>query len=143
MVNNIIEVIFIKTNPINNLLDISLDNITRMVDINKVIGTPLRVDEGNVVIPISRVSFGFAAGGSEFNSKNNPKAYDNEMSEELFPFGGGSGGGINIAPVAFLRISNGNMEILNVNKESGLLDKLFEIAKDFIIDDNIKNKKSR
>ena len=130
--------IFIKENPINELLDISLDNITRMVDINKVIGTPLRIDENNIVIPISRVAFGFGAGGSEFTTKNAPKTYDLELSEELFPFGGGSGGGINIAPVAFLRISNGNMEILNVNKELGIIDKLFEIAKDFIIDNNKK-----
>jgi sporulation protein YtfJ len=132
-------VVFIKRNPINNLLDISLDNITRMVDINKVVGTPFKIDESNTIIPISRVAFAFAAGGSEFNSKNGPKTYDLEMSEELFPFGGGSGGGINIAPVAFLRISNGNMEILNVNKESSLVDKLFEIAKDFVVDDKKKN----
>jgi len=131
-------VIFIKENPINELLDISLDNITRMVDINKVIGTPMRIDENNIVIPISRVAFGFGAGGSEFTTKNASKTYDLELSEELFPFGGGSGGGINIAPVAFLRFSNGNMEILNVNKDTGLIDKLFEIAKDFLIDNNKK-----
>lgn len=132
--------IFIKDNPINDLLNVSLNNITRMVDINKVIGTPMHIDENNLVIPISRVAFGFGAGGSEFTTKNATKAYDMELSEELFPFGGGSGGGINIAPVAFLRVSNGNMEILNVNKDSSLVDKLFEIAKDFLINDNKKKK---
>ena len=134
------EVIFIKENPINNLLDVSLDNIARMVDINKVIGTPMRVDEDNIVIPVSRVAFGFGAGGSEFSTKNATKAYDLELSEELFPFGGGSGGGVNIAPIAFLKISNGNMEILNVEKNSGLVDKLLEVAKDFLINDNKKKK---
>ena len=132
--------IVIKENPINSLLDISLDNIARMVDINKVIGTPMRVGEDNIIIPVSRVVFGFGAGGSEFTTKNASKAYDLELSEELFPFGGGSGGGINIAPVAFLRVSNGNMEILNVNKDNTLIDKLFEIAKDFLINDNKKKK---
>ena len=134
------EVIFIKENPINNLLDVSLDNIARMVDINKVIGTPMRVDEDNIVIPVSRVAFGFGAGGSEFSTKNATKAYDLELSEELFPFGGGSGGGVNIAPIAFLKISNGNMEIFNVEKNSGLVDKLLEVAKDFLINDNKKKK---
>ena len=86
--------ICIKENPINDLLDISLENIGKMVDINKVIGTPMRVDDRNIVIPISRVTFGFGAGGSEFTTKNATKAYDLELSEELFPFGGGSGGGI-------------------------------------------------
>ena len=113
--------IFIKNNPINSLLDISLDNIARMVDINKVIGTPLRIDENNIVIPISRVVFGFGAGGSEFTTKSATKAFDLELSEELFPFGGGSGGGINIAPVAFLHVNNGNMEIINVNKLSNFV----------------------
>ena len=132
--------IFIKDNPINDLLNVSLNNITRMVDINKVIGTPMHIDENNLVIPISRVAFGVGAGGSEFTTKNATKAYDMELSEELFPFGGGSGGGINIAPVAFLKVSNGNMEILNVNKDNSLVDKLFEIAKDFLINDNKKKK---
>lgn len=100
----------------------------------------MHIDENNMVIPISRVAFGFGAGGSEFSTKNATKAYDMELSEELFPFGGGSGGGINIAPVAFLRVSNGNMEILNVNKDNGLIDKIFEVAKDFLINDNKKKK---
>lgn len=132
--------IFIKENPINDLLDISLENIGRMVDINKVIGTPLRVDENNMIIPISKVTFGFGAGGSEFSSKSGTKAYDLELSEELFPFGGGSGGGINIAPVAFLKINNGNMEILNVNKDHGILETMVEIAKDFFIKEDKKKK---
>ena len=132
--------VFIKENPINNLLDISLNNITRMVDINKVVGTPMRVDDENILIPISRVAFGFGAGGSEFSTKNATKAYNMELSEELFPFGGGSGGGVNIAPVAFLHINGGKMEVVNVNKDNDLLDKLFEIAKDFLINDNKKKK---
>jgi len=129
-------VIFIKENPINELLDISLDNITRMVDINKVIGTPMRIDENNIVIPISRVAFGFGAGGSEFTTKNASKTYDLELSEELFPFGGGSGGGINISPVAFLKISNGDMEIMNVEKNPTLTEKLLEVAKEYLINKN-------
>lgn len=141
MVNNNFEVSVIKENPINELLDISLDNIARMVDINKVIGTPMRIDDNNIVIPISRVAFGFGAGGSEFSTKNATKAYDLELSEELFPFGGGSGGGINIAPVAFLKVNNGNMEIINVEHHNSLLDNLIELAKDFLINDNDKKKK--
>ena len=85
--------------------------------------------------------FGFGAGGSEFSTKNATKAYDMELSEELFPFGGGSGGGINIAPVAFLKVNNGNMEIINVEHHNGLLDNLIELAKDFLLNDNDKKKK--
>ena len=132
-----------KENPINSLLDISLDNIARMVDINKVVGTPMRVGENNIVIPISRVTFGFGAGGSEFTTKEATRAYDLELSEELFPFGGGSGGGINIAPVAFLHVKEGNMEIINVNKDSSLLEKMFEFGKDLLINEPIRDKKKK
>ena len=114
-----------REKPINNLLDISLDNITKMVDVSKIVGQPIRVDEDNIVVPISKVVFGFGAGGSEFSTKQNGKAFDFELSEELFPFGGGSGGGINISPVAFLRIYDGKMDLLNVEKSSSLTEKLF------------------
>ena len=125
-----------KEHPINNLLDISLENITKMVDVSKIVGQPIRVDESNILIPVSKVVFGFGAGGSEFATKQGGKAYDIELSEELFPFGGGSGGGINISPVAFLKISNGDMEIMNVEKNPTLTEKLLEVAKEYLINKN-------
>jgi len=126
----------VKEHPINNLLDISLENITKMVDVSKIVGQPIRVDESNILIPVSKVVFGFGAGGSEFSTKQGGKAYDIELSEELFPFGGGSGGGINISPVAFLKISNGDMEIMNVEKNPTLTEKLLEVAKEYLINKN-------
>jgi len=125
-----------KEHPINNLLDISLENITKMVDVSKIVGQPIRVDENNILIPVSKVVFGFGAGGSEFATKQNGKAYDIELSEELFPFGGGSGGGINISPVAFLKISDGHMEIMSVEKNPTLTEKLLEVAKEYLISRN-------
>lgn len=125
-----------KEHPINNLLDISLENITKMVDVSKVVGQPIRVDENSVLIPVSKVVFGFGAGGSEFTTKQSGKAYDFELSEELYPFGGGSGGGINISPVAFLKINNGDMEIMSVEKNPTLTEKLLEVAKEYFINKN-------
>ena len=125
-----------KEHPINNLLDISLENITKMVDVSKIVGQPIRVDENNILIPVSKVVFGFGAGGSEFTTKQSGKAYDLELSDELYPFGGGSGGGINISPVAFLKISEGNMEILTVEKSLSLTEKLLEIANDYLVNKN-------
>lgn len=125
-----------KEHPINNLLDISLENITKMVDVSKVVGQPIRVDENSVLIPVSKVVFGFGAGGSEFTTKQSGKAYEFELSEELYPFGGGSGGGINISPVAFLKINNGDMEIMSVEKNPTLTEKLLEVAKEYFINKN-------
>lgn len=125
-----------KEHPINNLLDISLENITKMVDVSKIVGQPIRVDENNILIPVSKVVFGFGAGGSEFSTKQSGKAYDVELSDELYPFGGGSGGGINISPVAFLKISNGDMEIMSIEKNPTLTEKLLEVAKEYLISKN-------
>ena len=104
-----------------------------MVDVSKIVGQPIRVDENNILIPVSKVVFGFGAGGSEFSTKQTGKAYDLEMSEELYPFGGGSGGGINISPVAFLKISDGDMEVMSVEKGTSMTEKLLEVAKEYLI----------
>ena len=119
-----------KENPINKLLDVSLANINRLVDVSKVIGQPIRVDEEKIVIPVSKVTFGFGAGGSEFNSNND--MYANEMGEEIFPFGGGSGGGVSIAPIGFLSLDSGRISILNIERENSLLEKILNIVDDFI-----------
>jgi len=126
----------VRQNPINDLLDISLENITKMVDVSKIVGQPIRVDEDNIIIPISKVVFGFGAGGSEFSTKQTGKAYNIELSDELYPFGGGSGGGINISPVAFLRVNDGKMDIMSVEKNPTLTEKLLEVAKEYLISKN-------
>ena len=125
-----------KEHPINDLLDISLENITKMVDVSKVVGQPIRVDEKNILIPVSKVVFGFGAGGSEFSTKQSGKAFNMELSDELYPFGGGSGGGINISPVAFLKITDGEMKIMTVEKNPTITEKLLELAKEYLVNKN-------
>ena len=80
-------------NKVNNLLGVSMDKIKEMVDVNTVIGDPITAPDGTTVIPVSRVSYGFAGGGSDLPSKAQP---------EKGLFAGGSGAGITIQPVAFL-----------------------------------------
>ncbi len=120
-----------KENPINKLLDVSLSNMNRLVDVSKVIGQPIKVDDDKIVIPVSKVTFGFGAGGSEFNNTSND-LYDAEMGEEIFPFGGGSGGGVSIAPIGFLSLDKGRISVLNIERENSLLEKVLNIVDDFI-----------
>ena len=82
-------------NQVNNLLDVTMDKIKQMVDVNTVIGSPVTTPDGTTVIPVSRVSYGFASGGSDLPSKTQPAAG---------LFAGGSGAGITISPIAFLTI---------------------------------------
>ncbi|MDD6489918.1 MAG: GerW family sporulation protein [Clostridia bacterium] len=92
--------------PIESLMDTTLEKIRQMVDVNTVIGTPITTPDGTTIIPVSKVVYGFASGGSEFGSK---KA-DNKTL-----FGGGTGAGVTINPIAFISICNGDVKLLNIS----------------------------
>ena len=100
--------------PINNLMDTTLDKLKQMVDVNTVIGNPITTADGTTIIPVSKVIYGFASGGSEFNSKK-------EESKNLF--GGGSGAGVTITPIAFISVSNGEAKLLNISAYSDAQDR--------------------
>ena len=90
--------------PINELMGITMEKIKEMVDINSIIGDPITLDDGTTIIPISKVSYGFASGGSDLPNKS-----------EKSLFGGGAGAGVSIKPEGFLVISNGNAKMVPVS----------------------------
>lgn len=91
--------------PIGDLMTTTMQKIREMVDVNTIIGQPIQAGEGLTLIPISRVSFGFASGGSDIQSK---------QSGQQAGFGGGSGAGVKIVPVAFIVVKDGDVKILNI-----------------------------
>ena len=105
-----------------------------MVDVNPIIGEPIESVDGMTIIPISKVSFGFAAGGSEFTTET-MEGYSKKDEEELvqyrLPFGGGAGAGASIKPVAFLVIQNGNVRLLPMEHTS-CIDRLIDYVPDLI-----------
>lgn len=90
--------------PINGLMETAMEKIREMVDVNTIVGSPIASPDGTVIIPVSKVSFGFASGGSDLPAK---------VQKDLF--GGGSGAGISIQPVAFIVISNGEAKLLQMS----------------------------
>ena len=88
-------------NKVQNLMGLSIDKIKEMVDVNTVIGEPMTLADGMTLIPVSRVAYGFASGGSDLPTKG---------TQELF--GGGGGDGITIVPIAFLCVQNGNVRVV-------------------------------
>lgn len=106
--------------PISGLMGITMEKIREMVDVDTVIGDPITVSDGTVIIPVSKVSFGFASGGSDLPSKN-----QNEL------FGGGSGAGITIQPLAFLVVSKGEVKLLqmsmNANSSNAIINMVPEV----------------
>ena len=105
-----------------------------MIDVNTIIGEPIKALNSTVIIPISKVGFGFAAGGSEFNDET-VNSYNRKEKEEnikyRLPFGGGSGAGVSISPVAFLIVQNDNVKLLEATHTS-VLDKLVEYIPDAV-----------
>lgn len=120
--------------PIEGLMITAMNSIQDMVDVNTIIGEPIETSNHVVIIPISKVSFGFAAGGSEFKGETVDEYTRKDKEEAIqyrLPFGGGSGAGVNINPVAFLVIQDNNIRLLPVNYTSAV-DKLLDCVPDLI-----------
>ena len=95
--------------PIHEVLQTTMNKIREMVDANTVVGQPIATQDGVTLIPVSRLSFGFATGGSDFGKTQNVAK----------SFGGGAGAGVNVIPVAFLVVKDGNVKILPVAPPPG------------------------
>ena len=120
--------------PIENLMHITMDSIQGMIDVNTIIGDPIQMSNNTVIIPISKVSFGFASGGSEFKGETvdeyNKKDKDEQIQYRL-PFGGGAGAGITINPVAFLILQSGQAKLMSVDHEN-CIDKILDYVPDLL-----------
>ena len=106
--------------PIHNLMKISMENIKQMVDVDTIVGNPVKTENGETIIPVSKVRFGFAGGGSEFESEH--KTGPNEQP----PFGGGSGGGFSITPIAFLVVNQSGVELKHLEERTSLYERLLD-----------------
>lgn len=116
-----------EQHPIENLMLTAMTSLENMVDVNTIVGEMLTSPDGTVIIPVSKVCFGFAAGGSEFNTNKL-----NKFSESAkLPFGGGSGAGVHISPMAFLVVKDGNTRLMTLNGSSPV-DKLIDLVPDVV-----------
>jgi sporulation protein YtfJ len=114
------------SHPLPNMMGASIEKIREMVDVNTVIGDPIRTSEGVTIIPVSKVKIGYAGGGSDFITKNYPATKDNA-------FGGGAGAGVTITPVAFLVIKGESVRMLPVTTPpSGSVERLVELLPELI-----------
>lgn len=105
--------------PIESLVYTALKNLEEMIDVNKIIGTPLKTAQGETIIPVSKVSFGCVAGGTQFGKE--------EGDNSAYPFGGGSGGGVSVSPVAFLVVGKNGISIKHLSDEAHVLEKAMDM----------------
>lgn len=101
----------------------AMETLKTMVDVNTVVGDPVETQDGTVIVPVSRVAFGFAAGGGEYGTAGT----DPEAEAVAFPFGGGSGAGVSVAPVGFLVVQPGDVRMLPVDGATPV-DRLIDLV---------------
>lgn len=123
--------------PINGLMETAISNIKAMVDVDTVIGEPVTTAEGTVIVPISTVSFGFGAGGSDFSPKSS--------KDDKSLFGGGCGGGATVKPTGFLVIVGGNVRYLPMSPSTTPFDKIVDLVPEMIdkVNGMIKDHKNK
>ncbi len=125
--------------PIEGLMTTAMENLKEMIDVNTIIGDPVETPDGSVILTVSKVGFGFAAGGSEFIIDNKSKdssgsgkdggdSSGGSSSPKQQPFGGGSGGGVSITPIAFLIVSSRGIKMLHLDESTHLIDRLLDLA---------------
>ena len=125
---------------VENLIKSTMENLKSMVDVNTVIGTAVETKYGSYIIPVSKLSFGFASGGSEYSCQ------EHHTSSTIFPFGGGSGAGVSVKPVAFLVVKDDGVRMLPVTQDTtydrivDTVPQILDIVKSLIKDLYKKNK---
>ncbi len=127
--------------PIEGLMGTTMESIKEMVDVNTIVGDAVETPDGTVIIPISKVSFGFAAGGSEFKGSFKDLKESKENEATRLPFGGGSGAGVSINPVAFMVVGQGQIKLLPIDSNSSL-DKVLDLVPNLIekVNESIRKK---
>ena len=107
--------------PIQGLMGVTMEKIREMVDADTIVGAPIQAAEGVTILPISKVTFGFASGGSDIGSKT---------SKDLF--GGGGGAGVSISPIAFLVIQNGNVRTSQLADHASTVDRALNLLPELV-----------
>jgi sporulation protein YtfJ len=113
--------------PIQGLMTTAMESLKEMIDVNTIIGDPVETPDGSVILTVSKVGFGFAAGGSEFKLDSSQKEGQKDGQPKL-PFGGGSGGGVSITPIAFLIVNSQGVKMLHLDESTHLYEKILELA---------------
>lgn len=107
--------------PINGLMGVTMDKIRELVNSDTIIGEPVSLPDGTTILPVSKVTFGVATGGSDFAAK---------QSKELF--GGGSGAGVTVAPVAFLVVKDGNVRTIQLADPNNSLERAITMLPELV-----------
>ncbi|KAB2338837.1 sporulation protein YtfJ [Cytobacillus depressus] len=130
--------------PIQGLMTTAMENLKEMIDVNTIIGDPVETPDGSVILTVSKVGFGFAAGGSEFKLEGQSNS-NGQGQGGGHPFGGGSGGGVSITPIAFLIVSSSGVKMVHLDESTHLYERILDLAPQAVdkIQQMFKNKNNQ
>lgn len=124
--------------PIEDLMKTAMENLKGMVDVNTILGKPVSTADGSVILTVSKVAFGFGAGGSDFGKAAGKKAAarphnghqptEEKLQRGNYAFGGGSGAGVSIVPVAFLVVGSKGVQVMHLHSNTHLVEKAMDVA---------------
>ncbi|MGE5632501.1 MAG: GerW family sporulation protein [Caulobacteraceae bacterium] len=128
--------------PVESLMRTTMENIKSMIDVNTVVGDAVETKDGTVIVPVSKVSFAFVAGGGEYMSSQDKQDKEDGSNPKL-PFAGGSGAGVTVQPIGFLATANGQLKVIPV-KYSSAVDRIVDMVPSFIsnVEDMINKRKN-
>lgn len=118
-----------QNKKIESLIDVSLEKLRGLIDVNCVVGSPISMPNGSIVMPISKVSVGFISGGGEFDDLNSKR------NSADFPIAGGTGGGFSVSPIGFFVLDDQKFKLIHADKSSaylGLIKNATEVLKKFV-----------
>ena len=118
----------LKENKIESLIKVSMDKLRGLIDVNCVVGNAISMPDDSIIIPISKVSIGFVAGGGEYNDLNSKR------NSADFPMAGGTGGGFTVSPIGFFVVNKDKFKIIHADKSTaflGLIKNATEVLKKF------------
>src|SRR5699024_9871178 len=113
-----------EEHPIQGLMTTAMENIKNMVEVNTIIGDPVESPDGSVIIPLSKLGFGFAAGGSEFNSNQS----EDNSGEATLPFRGASSRGVYITTLELLIVHSREIKMIHINESTHIYEKMLDYA---------------
>ena len=105
---------------LQDVMGVTMDKVKGMIDADSIIGKPINLEDGTIIIPVNRVSYGFASGGSDLPTKQTGN------------FAGGGGAGVTMEPVAFLVIKNDSVRVMQINAHPGTVDKIVDSFPDMV-----------
>lgn len=133
-----------EKHPIEALMKTTMESLKEMIEVNTIVGDAVETPDGTTIIPISRVSFGFASGGGEYKGNNgsedsNDNYQDNQ--DQNLPFAGGTGAGVSVQPVAFMIVGKEKTKLLSVDQNANMFENLVGLSSKII--DKVQNGNSK